>query len=100
MSAEVEKLQKHLEALETFMASDAYVGYVSARDEEIRIIEQRILMTPPITEINRADVLLAHGELDCQKDMKQTFEDARGTLKARIDEMIERDNQTATETKV
>jgi hypothetical protein len=100
MSAEVEKLQKHLEALETFMSSDAYVGYLSARDEEIRIIEQRILMTPPITEINRADVLLAHGELDCQKDMKQTFEDARGTLKARIDEMIERDNQTATETKV
>lgn len=100
MSPEVEALQKHLEALEAFMASDAYVGYISARDEEIRIIEQRILITPPITETDRAVVLLAHGELDSQTEMKKTFEDARVTLKARIDETIERENKDATGTKV
>lgn len=100
MSPEVEKLQQHLDALNAFMDSPAYAGYVIARDEEIRQIEQRILMTPPITEVDRAVVLLAHGELDCQGDMKKTFEDARVTLEARINEMIERDNQNATETKV
>lgn len=100
MTAEQTKLEKHLEQLDAFMSSEAYVGYRSARDEEIRIIEQRILMTPPITEVNRAEVLLAHGELDCQRDMKKTFEDARVTLKARIDKLIERENENASDTKV
>lgn len=100
MSAEVEKLQKHLEALEAFMASEAHIGYLSARDEEIRLIEQRILMTPPITEMDRAVVLLAHGELDSQTEMKKTFEDARTTLKKRIDDLVESENSGESETKI
>lgn len=98
MTAEREKFETHLAQLDAFLASDAYVGYLSARDEEIRTIENRILMTPPITEINRADVLLAHGELDSQRDMKKTFEDARVTLKKRIDDLVEKENSGETGT--
>ena len=100
MTDEIKKLEEHLTTLEAFLASPAHVGYLLARDAEISDIEQRILSTPPISQDAIAVVLQAFGELDCQKEMKTTFSDARVTLKARIDEEIERDNQNATTTKV
>lgn len=100
MSEEVKKLEKHLAALEAFIASPAHTGYVAARQEEIDTIEQRILLTPPIDDGSRSVQLMAFGELDSQREMLKTFEDARLTLKARIDDAVERENEQATETKV
>lgn len=100
MTSEVKRLQEHLDALEAFMASTAYAGYVAAREQEVSDIEQRILMTPPIEEGQRSIQLMAFGELDSQKEMVKTFEDARLTLKARIDEAVERENEQAATTKV
>jgi uncharacterized protein YneF (UPF0154 family) len=100
MSAEIDKAKEHLVALKAFIASPAHVGYLAARDEEISNIEKRILNTPPIDQRNIADLLMAHGELDSQTEMKQTFESARVQLEARIDEMVEQENQNASNTKV
>ena len=96
----VEELQQHLAALEAFIASPAHEGYVIARRQEINDIQQRILMTPPITEQQRSMALIAFGELDSQEEMVKTFEDARLTLKARIDKEIERENEQAATAKV
>jgi hypothetical protein len=100
VTQEIEQAKLHLKLLIDFIDSPLHTKYVAARDLEIVDIQNRILMTPPITDTQRADVLMAHGELDSQQEMKKTFTDARVTLEARIDEMIERDNQNATETKV
>lgn len=100
MTDEIKKLEEHLLALDAFIVSPAHSGYLIARDLEISDIEQRILSTPPISQDAIAVALMAFGELDCQKEMKTTFTDARVTLKGRIDEEIERDNQNATTTKV
>jgi hypothetical protein len=100
MNDEIKRLEEHLAALDAFIASPAHAGYLLARDAEISELEQRILSTPPISQDTIAVVLQAFGELDCQKEMKTTFTEARVTLKGRIDEEIERDNQNATTTKV
>jgi uncharacterized protein YneF (UPF0154 family) len=100
MTDEIKRLEEHLTALDAFIVSPAHAGYLLARDAEISDIEQRILSTPPISQDAIAVVLMAFGELDCQKEMKQTFEDARATLKARLDEAIDRDNESATTTRV
>lgn len=97
---EVQTLKAHLESLEAFIASPAHVGYVAAREQEIVDLKQRILWTPPIDDGARSAQLMAFGELDSQQEMLKTFEDARQTLKARIDEAVERENQLATTTKV
>jgi hypothetical protein len=100
MSAEVDKAKEHLVALRAFVESPAHMGYIAARDEEISNIEKRILNTPPRTREDIASLLMWHGELDSQTEMKRTFGDALHTLEARIDEMVERENQNATNTKV
>lgn len=96
----VQELQEHLKALEAFIASPAHTGYITARRQEVADIQQRILMMPPITEQQRSLQLMAFGELDSQEEMLKTFEDARLTLKARIDEEIERENEQAATAKV
>lgn len=100
MTAEREKFELELLNLDSFIESSAYSGWQSARDTEISQIEQRILSTPPITENDRSNVLMWFGELDAVKDMKKTFEDARVTLKAEIDKIVESENQNASDTKV
>lgn len=100
MTAEHEKLELELLNLDSFISSSAYAGWQTARDTEIYQIEQRILSTPPITENDRSNVLMWFGELDTVRDMKKTFEDARVTLKAEIDKIVESENQNASDTKV
>jgi hypothetical protein len=100
MSAEIDKAKEHLVALRAFIESPAHMGYLAARDAEISNIERRILDMPPSTQENIALLLMAHGELDSQVEMKRTFGDALHTLEARIDEMVERENQAAANTKV
>lgn len=100
MSPELSQLHEHLADLEVFMASRAYVGYRSARREEIKNIQGRILLLRPISQDMVAQQLMAFGELDSQEEMEQTFEQARVELKARISEMTERENENATEMKI
>lgn len=93
-------LEKHLKALDAFSASDVYVGYLAARNAEIEGLQNLILITLPNTPENIALILGWHGELTSQTQMKQTFEQARVELKARIDETVERETENATNKKI
>jgi hypothetical protein len=100
MTDELKKLESRLVELDKFIASSEHAAYKSARETEISDGRSRILMTPPINEQNIATVLMSHGELDCLESMLTCFEDARVQLKQKIDEMVDRENQDAGNTKV
>src|SRR5205814_9380247 len=87
--------QRHLASLEVFLGSDAYVGYVAARTEDITNLESAILLTEPVDRVTEIEGFKLRGELRCQQEMLEVFSDARNTLKQRIDEMVERENQNA-----
>jgi hypothetical protein len=96
----LKEMQDHLVELDTFIGSRLHQHYVTARETEIETVKEAILMTPPISDENSAIVLMLHGELKTLSDLTKTFEDARVTLKARIDVELERENQNATDQKV
>lgn len=100
MSVELDKLREHLESLETFFKSSAHVGYVAAREEEVKNLEAAIVAMDPIDRATEIEGFKLRGELRSQQGMISIFEDARVTLKDRIDQMAELENQNATETKV
>jgi hypothetical protein len=100
MSAEIDKAKEHLTALKAFIASPAHEGFVNAKTQEIGHVKARILMLPPINQENIVQQLMAHGEWDCLEEEVKTFESARVQLEARIDEMVEQENQNASNTKV
>lgn len=100
MSPEVKKLSDHLTALRVFIASPAHEGFVTARTDEIKAVRERICTILPDSQLNVALLNQAHGELDCLEEIISTFEDAALVLKARIDEKVERENQSGTTTKV
>lgn len=100
MSPDVERMTKHLHALQDFMDGPAYVGFVAARKDEIVAVKNRILTFRPDSEVNIALQNQAHGELDCLDEMVETFENAVIALKARISETTERENTNDTTTKL
>ena len=85
--------QKHLRALEAFMEGVAYAGYVAAKKAEVAILDQQILDG----DVNDIGSLLKLLDLKGQRKMNveavTTFEDARNTLKKRVDDMIEREDK-------
>ncbi len=99
MTEEIKRAEQHLAALDAFIASPAHAGYVVAKQAEIEDVKNRILMLPPTDPKNISLSLMAHGEWECLQEALTTFEDARVTLKKRIDDMVDRQNQDATNTK-
>lgn len=99
MSEDTTKAQERLVKLEAFIDSPEHAAYVSAREQEISDVQSRILLTPPVNQDQIATQLLAFGELSCLEEMKTCFIDARAHLKQKIDEMVDRDNQNAENTK-
>lgn len=85
--------QKHLESLELFMVSIAYKGYLAARKKEIFELKEAILLNEPTDQKSQAEDFKMRGELKTLEQMLNVFEDARLTLKRRIEEMLERENQ-------
>lgn len=89
-------LQKHLESLEIFLQSPAHTGYKAARQEEIDSTKEAILLNDPFDRPTEIEQFKMRGELRCLEGLLTTFEDARVTLKARIEQALERENQTRT----
>ena len=100
MSQEIKEKQAHLEALETFLASPAHIGFVLAREHDIRELKDAILMVEPDDRRSEIEGFKLRGELRFAEQMVKTFEDARVSLKDRIDEMVERELQERDNTKV
>ena len=100
MSIELNSLQDQLADVEVFMASRAYRGYCEARRREIQDVKNRILLLRPISQDMISQQLIAFGELDTLEEMVEIFEDTRTTLKARISEITNRENESASNTKV
>jgi hypothetical protein len=98
MSALSEK-QKHLEALEAFLDSPAHNGFVVARAHDIQLLKESILMVEPEDRASEIEGFKLRGELRYAEQMVKTFEDARVSLKDRIDEMVERELEERVNTK-
>ena len=92
MSQELEAKRKHLESLEDFLASPAHKGYVSAVKQDIVDTRDMIVALEPKSLESFVDGILLRGELRCLETRLTMFEDARVTLKDRI----ERDGRTGT----
>lgn len=99
MSPVVQKLNTHLEALQVFMQSPVYSGFIEARQREIAEVELEILRTLPISPLDIANINSAHGQIDCLREMLTTFEDTVQNLKDLIDETVEGENNAGTTTK-
>ena len=99
MSTEVEKKREHLEAIEAFMVSPAFLGYKEAVEYEIQLVKDAIVAITPDNFENFVELCQQKGELRCLESRLTMFEDARVSLESRIDEMVEAELQNATETK-
>ena len=97
--SDLSEKRKHLEALETFLASPAHIGFVTAREHDIRMLKDAILMVDPVDKATEIEGFKLRGELRFAEQMVNTFEDARVSLKDRIDEMAERELEERVNTK-
>lgn len=100
MSQEIESKKRHLEALETFLKGPAHKGFVAAREWDIKVLKESILMIEPVDRESEIEGFKLRGELRCMEQMVKTFEEARVTLKARIDEMVETELQARDQIKL
>ena len=100
MSQEIEDKKKHLAALETFVASPAHRGFVAAREYDVKTLKDAILMVEPEDRKTEIEGFKLRGELRYAEVMVKTFEDARVSLKARIDELVELELQERDSPKV
>jgi hypothetical protein len=104
--------ERHLAALETFLKTEAYIGYRAAREQELAEIGEAIIsrtLSIGGTKIDDqivpspndfCEILRLAGEYRSQQEMLETFENARTTLKQRIDEIVERENEVSDRKKV
>jgi hypothetical protein len=100
MTEELQRLQKHLEALEAFVASPAHDGYVAARAAEISLLESQIIEDDPIDRKTEIESFKQRGELRCLRQMITIFEDGLIDLKTRIEDELERENVMRSNKKV
>lgn len=88
--------EAHLAELETFLKGRVHTHYVAARLQEIRDNNDSIIANDPVTRQDEIEQFKIRGENRCLEQMKSIFEDARETLKVRIEEMLERENKIPT----
>jgi hypothetical protein len=99
MSLEVDKKKLHLQALKSFMASPAYMGYLDGINADIALNE-KAQVDMPLTKIeDLVELLQLKGEHRCLEQSRTLFEDARANLSKRIDDMVEAELQNADQTK-
>lgn len=99
---ERQRKERHLVALSAFMDSEAYVGYRSAGVEDIKTTEESIVIVAEGASQDKDlfEILRLAGELRNQRRTLETFEDARESLKSRIDEIVNLENEIASTRKV
>jgi chromosome segregation ATPase len=83
-SEELIRLKAHLGSLEAFLHSPAHTGFVAARQEEIRVIEETLLDIDPVNHETEIEHFKFRGERRCLKSMITVFADAMEELKDRI----------------
>ena len=76
------------------------MGFVAGMEHDIRELEVAILMVEPVDRESEIEGFKLRGELRHAKQMVKTFEDARVTLKDRIDEMVEAELQARDQIKL
>lgn len=96
IKSELDKKTEHLDALDAFLGGPAHEGYKKGIQLDIDEVRRQIVNVEPITEVDRAEHFKLHGELRCLEQLLTAFEDARVTLKKRIDAIVERDIENAT----
>lgn len=99
MSIEVEAKRKHLAAIDAFIESPAYTGYLAARKLELRENEEAQVAIVPDSLSNLVELIQLKGEHRYIESTLTMFEDARVSLNDRIDEMVETELSNATETR-
>lgn len=98
--SELKDKQEHLAALEAFIKSAAHKGFVAARELDVENIRNAIIMVDPVDRESEIENFKLRGELRYAEQMKKTFEDARVTLKARIDVMLEAELEAREQTRI
>ena len=93
LTEELMKLRKHRDALEAFIAGPAHAGYVSARQEELRLVERTILDIDPVRREDEIEQCKLRGEKRCLEGLIEVFLDALEELKDRIDDLESEDLQ-------
>ena len=99
MSEELDQKRKHLAALELFLVSPAHEGYKAAVTAEIEANKNAQVAITPDSISNFVELCQQKGELRCLESRLTMFEDARVSLSARVDEIVEAELEDATETK-
>lgn len=86
-SEELIRLKEHLVSLEAFIDSPAHVGFLAARQEEIREIDYTLLEVDPVDHEDEIEHYKWRGERRCLKSMLTVFSDAAEALRDRISDL-------------
>ena len=86
-SEELINAKANLAALEAFLGSRAYVGFVEARKEELRQVRETILSVDPVDRTDEIEHFKLRGEMRVLEDMLTVFESAAEELKDRIEDL-------------
>lgn len=89
------ELEAKVVALTEFMRSEVYRLYLVELEEWAAGLRASILMRPPLTDQERAEVLVLHGHLARVSSETTIFEGIRNTFKAELDKMAESDTLVA-----
>jgi hypothetical protein len=99
VSEELTKKRKHLEALDAFLVSPAHEGYKIAIQAEIEANKDAQVAITPDSIRDFVELCQQKGELRLLESELTRFEDARAVLGNRIDEMVEAELSSSSETK-
>ena len=84
---ELSSKRKHLADLEVFIASSVHTNYVVGRRHERALLERVIVDLDPVDRKTEIESYKLRGELRCVETSVTLFEDARDTLKKRVEEL-------------
>jgi predicted nuclease with TOPRIM domain len=88
-SEELVNAKAHLQALDAFLGSRAYVGFTEARREELKQVQDSILNVDPIDRQDEIEHFKLRGEMRVLEEMLTTFEGAAEELRDRIADLEE-----------
>jgi hypothetical protein len=99
MSEELNRKQEHLASLEDFLQSPAFLGFKAGVKEDIQLTKDSIVSIDPARFEDFVEECKLRGELRVLEQLENVFEEARVTLKSRIDAMVEAELENATNTR-
>src|SRR5258705_10229826 len=94
-SEELIRLKEHLVSLEVFIDSPAHVGFLAARQEEIRQIEDTLRDVDRVDRGDEIEQYKFRGERRCLKSMVTVFSDAAEELRDRISDLEDEETEVS-----